>query len=377
MQANPLWPVTGRFPKLDRDLSVDIAVIGGGMAGISCAYQLNKKGYKVVLLKQGEVGGAASGASSGVLYYGSGTNYEPATRLFGEERARSLWNETAKVIDELAQVAEKNRIDCGFRRCGAIMVAKDDAQVGELEQEKALLQSAGIATRMLSSAELATFFPLRSFEAGLTFDSVGQVHPARLASGLARIHGPQIYENSPATDWQEQDGTVVVTTPGGRVKCSDAVLATNNQPYFGLDTHFDVESSVILASQPTERVPEAFPQEKIIWSMEEKYDIVYPRGDRLILELYGLGEEERKLAYYYPGLEFEVQQQWGDIWAKPPDWMPIVGRVRKKVAVAIGMGDQGIIMSWLSGKNIAGVLEGAGNWFTEMASPSRFGAGRP
>ncbi|TLY00727.1 MAG: FAD-dependent oxidoreductase [Thaumarchaeota archaeon] len=52
MQANPLWPVTTRFPKLDHDISLDVVVVGGGMAGISCAYHLNKKGHKVALLER-------------------------------------------------------------------------------------------------------------------------------------------------------------------------------------------------------------------------------------------------------------------------------------------------------------------------------------
>ena len=377
MQANPLWPVTTRFPKLDHDISLDVVVVGGGMAGISCAYHLNKKGHKVALLERAEVGGAASGASSGVLYYGSGTNYAPAVQLFGEGRARTLWNETAKVIDELARVAEVNQIDCGLRRCGSIMVARTEEDVRSIEDEAIQLRDAGIETRILAADEVRSYFPLKSFMAGITYDAVNQVHPARLASGLARIHGPQIYENSPATEWNSGDGGVVLKTPDATVKCAQAVIATNNQPYFGLDSYFDVESSVILASQPTSRVSEAFPEEKILWTMDEKYDIVYPRDDRLVLELYALGEEEAKLNDYYPGLDFKIEQQWGDIWAKPKDWFPIVGKVSKSVAVAIGMGDQGIVMSWLTGKNIADILEGRKSWFSDMASPNRFRVGMP
>jgi glycine/D-amino acid oxidase-like deaminating enzyme len=372
MQVNPLWPVDTRFPQLDHDLKVDVVVVGGGMAGISCAYQLKQTGYNVVLLEKDQVGSGATGASSGILYYGSGTNYVPALEIFGKETAANLWRETAEAIDEIAHFAETNPIDCGFRRCGAIMVAKTEAETSDLQQEQSALAAIGIETKFLAPEELKSFFPLRPFLGGITFDFVAQIHPARLASGLVKLQGPQIYENSPVSGYEEVDGNVVVRTPTGKVNCSHVILATNNQPCFDFENHFDIESSVILASQPTGRVREVFPTEKIVWSMEEKYDIVYPRGDRLILELYALGDENEKLAFYYPGIRFDIEQQWGDIWAKPSDWRPIVGKVGQNFSVAIGMGDQGIIMSWVTGKNIQAVLEEKSNWFTQMASPDRF-----
>ncbi len=347
------------------------------MAGLSSALRLKRAGFDVALIERDEVGGPATGASSGVLYYGSGTNLAPANDLFGEEKASRLWEETAGVIEEIVKTARDAAIDCGIRSCGSIMVAKTDEEVKELEAEFAALKRLGLPARLLSSREVKDYYPLREFKGGVAFDAVGQVHPARFASGLARIEGLEIYEQTPLLEWKEDDGGVVVKTPGGVVKCSDVVLATNTEPSFGLENHFELESSVILASEPTERVPDVFPEEKIFWSMEEKYDLVYPRRDRLILELYALGDEENKLAYYFPGVDFRLEQQWGEAWAKPPDWIPMVGKVAEHVAVAIGMGDQGIIMSWLSGSKMPAILKGGGDWFTEMASPSRFGTLTP
>jgi glycine/D-amino acid oxidase-like deaminating enzyme len=74
MQANPLWPVTERFPRLERDSNVDVVIVGAGIAGISCAFHLQNAGYKVLVLEKDEVGVAATGASSGILYYGSHTH---------------------------------------------------------------------------------------------------------------------------------------------------------------------------------------------------------------------------------------------------------------------------------------------------------------
>jgi glycine/D-amino acid oxidase-like deaminating enzyme len=373
VQANPIWPVEERRPKLDSDLRTDALVIGGGMAGISCASNLRKAGYDVALIERDEIGGPATGASSGVLYYGSGTNFDQAVGLFGAERAKDLWKETSEVIEEILATSRKVGIECGVRECGSIMVARDESQVQELEREYKGVKGLGLPVRLLGAGEVREFYPLTAFSGGLAFDGVGQVHPGILASGVADVDGVKVFEGTPSVGWKEENGGATVRTPGGTVRCSKVIFATNNEPLFGFESHFEIESSVILASKPTPRVREAFPQEKILWTMDERYDIVYPRGDRLILELYELGDEESKLSYYYPGLEFELDQQWGEVWAKPKDWMPIAGMVSTNVAVSIGMGDQGIIMSWLVGKKMPQLLEGKKDWFGELASPQRFG----
>ncbi len=343
------------------------------MAGISSALNLKKSGWNVALIERNEIGGPASGASSGVLYYGSGTNYVQAVELFGQDHADSLWRETSMVIKEIKDAAQANGIDCGIRSCGSIMVSQNEEDQADLESEHAGLKKLGLPTRLLSSEEVKTSYPLVDFMGGVAFDDVGQVHPARLASGLAERAGLTIYENSPMLGWEESKDSVIVKTPKVQITSSYVVMATNLEPCFGLENNFDTEGSVILASTPTPRVKDVFPEEKILWTMEEKYDIVYPRGDRLILELYALGEEEAKMKKFFPGVEFITDHIWGENWSKPSDWLPILGKVSNRVAVAKGMGDQGIIMSWLSGKKIPGILEGKADWFTEMTSPQRFG----
>ncbi|MBI3840513.1 MAG: FAD-binding oxidoreductase [Thaumarchaeota archaeon] len=372
MQANPIWPVEKRRPPLERDLKVDVLVIGGGMAGVSCARSLMRAGREVALIERDELGGPATGASSGVLYYGSGTNYLEAVKLFGQQNADSLWLETARVIQEIKDTARDCKIDCGIRSCGSIMVAQNDGQLADVEEEHAGLQKLGLPTRLLSPDALKTSYPLVEFAGGIAFDAVGQVHPARLASAMAEHEGIPVYEKTPSEGWEESADKVMVKTPKARIECTNLVVATNLEPFLGLETHFDTEGSVILASAPTPRVKEAFPEEKILWTMEEKYDIVYPRGDRLILELYQLGDEDEKLRRYFPGIEFVTDQIWGENWSKPRDWIPIAGMVSKRTAVAKGMGDQGIIMSWLSGKKMPGILEGKSDWFTRLTSPQRF-----
>ena len=372
MQLNPLWPVTYRFPKLEKDITVDVAIAGGGIAGISSAYHLTKAGYKVALLEKDEIGSAATGASSGVLFYGTGTDYIPAIKLFGKDKATMMWKETAGAIEDIVATVHKYNIDCGLRRCGSIMVAKTNEELETLSSENEALGSVGIDTKIVTNDQIKEYFTPSQFLGGLSYDACSQIHPAQFASALAKESDINVYEHSKVTNWIEENDKVVLQTDNAKVTCSKLIFATNLQPYFDLKEHFDQESSVILASQPLEDIAKIWPQEKIIWTMDENYDLIYLRGDRAILELYRLPGNKQKLAYYYPNVDFKADKTWGDSWAKPKDWLPIVGRISNNIALSIGMGDQGIIMGWLSGRHMSGVIEGKSDWFLDMTSHNRF-----
>ena len=137
MQANPLWPTRKRFPKLEGKAKADVVIVGGGMAGICYSFFLQKAGFKTIVLEQDEVGNAASGASSGILYYGSGTNFVDAVKLFGREKATLLWNETREAIQEIEKIVKENSFEreCGFRKPGASRVAKTKEEAEYLLQE--------------------------------------------------------------------------------------------------------------------------------------------------------------------------------------------------------------------------------------------------
>ena len=110
----------------------------------------------------------------------------------------------------------------------------------------------------------------------------------------------------------------------------------------------------------------------MIWTMEEKYDILYPLGNRLALELYQARQIEQKLATYYRGVPFEVEYRWGESWAKTSDLLPIAGPLTKQVHAAVAMGDEGVVMGFAIGSRIHSALEGENDPLLEMTAPARF-----
>ena len=133
-----------------------------------------------------------------------------------------------------------------------------------------------------------------------------------------------------------------------------------------------MESTVVLASRPVSNVKEVWPEDKVIWTMEEKYDILYSLGNRLALELYQALRIKQKLTRYYPGIPFETQYRWGESWTKTHDLLPIAGPLTKRVYAAVAMGDEGVVMGFAIGSRIHSVFEGDSDVLLAMTSPNRF-----
>ncbi len=355
----------------------DVAVVGGGIAGMSCAFHLMKAGYRVVVVEKDEIGSAATGASSGILYYGSGGNFVEATQRYGREKATMLWKETEKAIKQMTSLIEKNQIECGLRNTGAIMVAKNDVEKSKIELEKAALAGIGIQTEQYTGEDIEKSFTGNKFVAGLSFGICSVIHPAHLAAGLAKRFNVPVYEKSPMIAFREDEGHVTVRCSRANVRCDRLIVATNLEPFYGLERHFEQETTVVLASRETAEAQRVWKEDKVVWTMEEKYDILYPLGNRLALELYQPKNIKRKLAWYYSSVNFEPEYQWGDSWAKTEDLLPIAllpiaGPVSKKVYAAIAMGDEGIVMGFTIGSRMPHIFEQKADPILQLTSPSRF-----
>lgn len=373
MQANPLWPVKRRFPQLKDNLRTEVAIVGGGITGISSAHHLQRRGYDVVVMERDEMGSAASGASSGILYYGSGTNLLEAMELYGKESATMLWNESRETMHSIVELVEKEGLEAGLTKTGAIMVAKTEEEAERLQGESAALKGIGIGTELLPGPEIALHFASRAFLAGLHFPECAQIRPAIFASSVAARFNLRVFENTPYVSLDDTKGGMTVKTPHGSIYCAWALFATNLRPYFGLDAFFTEESSAIIASKPLDAVAlkRIWPDPKLVWTMEEQYDIIYPAEDRLVLEVFRTKRAKEKLAYYYPQ-GFDKDVQWGDSWARSKDWLPIVGSVGQDIFAAMAMGDQGIVMGFTAGRKMPLLIEKKGDAFLELTSPARF-----
>src|SRR5262245_57682231 len=96
----PVWMDTPlpRFPQLDRDVEVDVVVVGGGLTGITTAYLLKQEGVRVALLERERLAAADTGHTTAHLTYVTDCRLHELARNFGKDAAKAFWEAGAAGI---------------------------------------------------------------------------------------------------------------------------------------------------------------------------------------------------------------------------------------------------------------------------------------
>ncbi len=218
-------------PPLQGQLSTDVCVLGGGIAGCSAALSLAERGFGVVLLEQRRLGWGASGRSGGQVICGLAAEQDSLANLVGTADARRLWDLSLAGIDLLRQRIGRFGIDCDWVD-GQMLTAIKPRQWRALQSwQQELAGNYGyLSTRLIARQELRSLLGSERYLGALYDANGGHLHPLRYTLGLARAAqsaGVRIHEGSPVLDWSPHANRLRVRTAAGVVDCGQLVLAGN------------------------------------------------------------------------------------------------------------------------------------------------------
>lgn len=190
-------PPTG---PLGADLSVDVAVIGAGMTGLTAAWHLARQGIRVAVLEAEAIGSGASGVNAGFVVPNF-AKADPAAVLarLGTERGRSLLALIGAGADRVFTTVRDQAIDCDAEQVGWMQVAHTDGMLAILRRRAEDWQALGRPIRMLSADEARQRTSLRFCAGALLDASGGMLHPLSYVRGLARLaiaSGARVFEMS-------------------------------------------------------------------------------------------------------------------------------------------------------------------------------------
>lgn len=217
------WNATAKpsgFPQLEGDLDVDVAIIGGGIVGVSSARFMKDRGLTVALVEAHEVGRRATGRSTAKVTSQHGIIYNVLIDKFGHDRARLYADAQQSALHAIRRLTEEHEIGCDLQTTNAYVYTRHASEVSKLETEAEAARSLGLPAELVGRTDLP--FPV---QCAVRFDDQAQFHPTDYVAGLAKTipgNGSHVFENSRAIDWQPDR----VSTEHGSIKARFVVMAT-------------------------------------------------------------------------------------------------------------------------------------------------------
>ncbi|RVD42239.1 MAG: FAD-binding oxidoreductase [Mesorhizobium sp.] len=227
-----LLPARTPAPDLDRGITVDVAIIGAGFAGLAAAVRLANLDPKlsVAIIDADQVGRGASGRNSGFLI---DLPHDISSGNFGADAVAKSHNEiliARTAIQHYARLAEEHGWDEDvFDPSGKYSLAMTDAGTEHLEAYSLQLKSLGEPNQLLSASEVEDVTGTRSYKSGLFTPGAVMVQPTALVRAIADVFQEplRLYERTPALAIESSSIGCTVKTPKGEIRAGRVILATN------------------------------------------------------------------------------------------------------------------------------------------------------
>lgn len=370
------------YPSLTEDTDVDVAIIGGGITGITTAYLLANSGQKVALLESFEVGCGTTAASTGNLYTMVDARLHHVQSKFNDKTAGAVAESRTAAVDLIENLVQKYEIPCNFQRKPWFLYTETGQKDETIEKEKKSLEKFGLQVKELRELPL----PFKT-ELAIRVENQAQFNPSAFVTGLAqRVENEncRIYENTPVHHIEKGEPHIL-HTPNARVKASKVILATHTpKGVYALQTAiYPYREYALAAKLKSGNYPDG-----IFWSTDSK---THPslrsyeteEGKFLITVGYHhkVGQEDSEKDYF-GDLEknlrrnYDVESvayKWSAQHYKSSDGLPFIGEsTDDNIFVATGFSTDGLTYGVVSAMIFRDIFTGKSNRWAEVYKAKRF-----
>lgn len=383
MDTTPIWRETRRTPErppLASEHETEVLVVGGGIAGISIAFELLERGYDVTLVEQHRIGSGTTGHTTAKLTTQHGLKYDDLIRRFGPGLARRYGHANTAAIDIVSSRIDELGIDAAFKRTPSYVYTPESEDRAALDREYRAVRRLGLPASNVSSVPA----PIEVAGA-IRFDDQAQFHPQRYLTGMTRAileRGANIFEGTRATELSPGNPCVVETT-GGPVTANHVVLATlfpfsDRAAFFARLRAYRSYLLAVRLDQPlpdgmylsTESPPVTFraagDEHLIVGGESHPTEQTDPQPH----ERFERCEEFAKSTFAVK----DITHQWAAHDLASLDGMPYIGslgRLSPNTYVATGFGKWGLTNGTLAGPLIAELIDAGDHPWADVFDPRR------
>ena len=372
------------YPTLHQDIEVDLAIIGGGLVGISCAYLLGKEGLKIAVIEASRICKGTTAHTTAKITSQHGLIYNKIQSNLGNELAQQYAEANEFAIGEIRRIIQINGIDCDYIAQPAFIYTQDEKYMEKIRNEVKVTSDLGIKASYVNNLPL----PI-DIKAGIKFDNQAQFHPRKYILGLAaNIHNDdvKIFENTRVVDIEEDRNYILTTDKGKKVRSKNVIIASH-YPFYnkhgGYFTRLYPEKSYIVGIKAKEKYPGGMyinaedPARSLRHQNTDDGELILVVGEH-----HKTGQSENTNKHYRALLDFantlftieDISYRWSTQDCMTLDGVPYVGNFTTNTPnlyVATGFGKWGMTNSMVSAIVLRDlIVEGQSPW-QDVYNPSR------
>ncbi|MEM1505536.1 FAD-dependent oxidoreductase [Domibacillus sp. 8LH] len=373
------------FPSLDKNIHVDVVIVGGGITGITSAYLLAKEGLKVAVLEAGKLLNGPRGTITAKITAQHELLYDELIRHFGKSKARLYYEANIEALNFIKKTVEQHQIYCDFSLQDACIYAATDQYARRIEKEAKAYENIGIDGTLINTVPFEI-----DMQNGLIMKNQAQFHPIKYLAHLIQIimeKGGLFFENTTAVNIETGKQPTVLTREGRRATGSH-VLACSHFPFYeGLgfySTRMYAVRSYVLAA----KTKKAYPGGMYISADQPTRSLCSAtiNGEEIVLiggQSHKVGQGRNTLEHY-KALEIFGQQVFGldkmvYRWSAQDlttlDKIPYIGEItsgQPNILIATGYRNWGMSNGTAAALLFRDIILDKKNVYQDLYTPSRF-----
>jgi glycine/D-amino acid oxidase-like deaminating enzyme len=359
---------------------VDVAVVGGGIAGLQAAYALVREGLQVALVESGRIIEDITGYTTGKLTSQHGLIYQHLIDSLGPQKAQIYADANQSAIGKIAGFIEENAVDCDFQLTASYLFCEQEENLALIKAEAKAAKRLGLPAAFVEET------PLYYAYGAVRFDDQARWHPRKYLMFLAgeiAVAGGYILESTRAMDIAEEGKKLLIKTGKGALRARSVVIATNT-PFYHREIFAPLLSptrSYVLGVRLADEVPDG-----LFYSVDGTGASMrsQPVGEDMIFMVGGWDknlqvfetEKQYQLVESYAEERFNIASidyHWFTQDQKTPDRLPLVGLLpgSKNIYVASGFNGWGMTTSFVAANVLTDLIAGRHNPAASLFLPDR------
>lgn len=383
-RTNSVWEKVSlpHFPQITSNEKAEVCIVGGGITGVSIAYQMAKRGYKVVLIEAFRIGSGQTGRTTAHLTCQLEEQFIELLKLHDEKTVSSFLGAHRKAIDLIEETIEKENISCDFKRLDGFLFKGKNFDDKKLYEEQSAALKCGIDLDFVAVTPL-----ISESVSSLRFPRQAQFNPLKYINGLLRVLKEldvTIYEGTHIHDITQIDDNkwLLGTDNGFKIQAQNLVVATNTpvNNRFYVHTKQYAYRTYAMAFRLSKPVKE----ECLLWDTEDPYHYIRFVEDTLVVggEDHRTGQEPEN----DPFTELEkwtrenfnfvddVAWKWSGQIFEPMDQIAFIGRnpgTEKNCYISTGESGIGMTSAAIASMIIPDLIEKGTHPWESVFDPSR------